>query len=54
MKGELDGAFALDLQGGHRLVIEPAENPLPKLNDGSLDLSNVTAIRVIYIGDYHD
>lgn len=54
LKGELDGAFALDLQGGHRLVIEPAENPAPKLNDGTLDLSKVTAIRVIYIGNYHD
>jgi hypothetical protein len=27
---------------------------LPKLNDGSLDLSKVTCIRVILIGDYHE
>ena len=51
---DLDGGFSLDLHGGHRLVFEPGEDPLPRLNDGSLDLSKVTCIRVILIGDYHD
>jgi toxin HigB-1 len=46
--------YALDLHGGHRLVIEPADNPTPQHTDGSLDLSKVTTIRVLLIADYHD
>jgi proteic killer suppression protein len=54
LAGESSGQFALDMQGGHRLVVEPAHTPVPTLNDGSLDLSKVTKITVVYIGDYHD
>jgi proteic killer suppression protein len=54
LTGDRNGQFALDLQGGCRLVVEPAGNPLPTLQDGSLDLSRVTAIRVVFIGNYHD
>lgn len=49
-----DGQFALDLHDGFRLAFEPAEQPRPTLPDGSLDLSRVTAIRIVYIGNYHD
>lgn len=48
------GQYAFHLHGGSRLVIAPAHNPLPTLPDGSLDLHKVTAVRVVYIGDYHD
>jgi proteic killer suppression protein len=48
------GQFALDLQGGCRLVLEPANGPLPKRPDGTLDLTKVTTIKVVEIGDYHD
>ena len=48
------GQFALDLHGGCRLVIEPGNEPLPSRPDGALDLSKVTTIKVVYVGDYHD
>ncbi len=48
------GQFAFHLHGGCRLVIEPANEPLPRRNDGSLDLQRITAARVVDIGDYHD
>lgn len=48
------GQYAVDLHGGHRLALEPAGDSIPTLPDGSLDLSAVTAIRVVYIGNYHD
>lgn len=54
LTGDRHGQFALDLHGGHRLVFEPAGDPVPKLLDGTLDLSGVTAIRIVFIGDYHD
>jgi toxin HigB-1 len=54
LSGDRVGRFALDLHGGCRLVVEPANEPLPSRPDGALDLSKVTAIRVVYVGDYHE
>jgi toxin HigB-1 len=51
---ERAGKFAIDLHGGCRLVLEPANSPLPKRLDGALDLTKVTTIEVVEIGDYHD
>ncbi len=48
------GQFALELHGGWRLVLEPANVPLPTRADGTIDLSKITTIRVVEIGDYHD
>jgi proteic killer suppression protein len=45
--------FSVELDGGCRLVFEPANNPVPTHRDQNLDLSGVTAIRVVYVGDYH-
>jgi proteic killer suppression protein len=42
--------FALRLDAGRRLVIEPVCNPAPKLKDGSWNLSQVTTVRVMEVG----
>jgi len=54
LTGEWAGKFALDLHGGVRLVFEPAHEPLPCRQDGAIDWSNVTRVRIVFIGDYHD
>jgi toxin HigB-1 len=54
LKGKDAGCFAMDLHGGHRLVLQPATEPLPLRKDQSLDLSRIATIRVVFIGDYHD
>lgn len=54
LRGERLGQFALDLARGTRLVFEPADNPVPREKDGSIDWSRVTSVRVTYVGDYHD
>lgn len=54
LAGDRKGQFAMHLDGGQRLVVAPANNPLPQRPDGSLDLQKVTAVRVEFIGDYHD
>ena len=54
LRGEWKGCYALDLQGGRRLVIRPAPNPVPTRADGTPDLAQITAVCVEYIGDYHD
>lgn len=51
--GDRAGQFALDLDGGCRLVFEPA-NESAKGADGVIDWSRVTEVRVVEIGDYHD
>lgn len=54
LKGDRAGQFALDLDGGKRLVFESANDPVPLKEDNSIDWSKVTAIQVVFIGDYHD
>ncbi len=53
LKGEMEGLMAVDLAHPFRLVIEPYENPVPKLKDGSVDLSKIEAIVIVEIIDYH-
>ena len=54
LQGDRAGQFALDLNGGRRLVFEPDQVPAPQLAGGGIDWAAVTAIRIVFIGDYHD
>ena len=54
LKGDRAGQFAISLEGGVRLVFEPANDPIPKTQDDAIDWANVTIVRIIFIGDYHD
>jgi proteic killer suppression protein len=54
LKGDRDGQFALDLVHPQRLLFEPANETIPRLEDGGIDWSQVTQICIIWIGDYHD
>lgn len=54
LAGKREGEFALDLAGGCRLVFAPDHDPQPMRDDGRVDWSRVTCVRIVYIGDYHD
>ena len=54
LKGNREGQFALRLSGGDRLVFDAQDDPVPTTIDESIDWKNVTSIRVVFIGDYHD
>nr|WP_198013422.1 killer suppression protein HigA [Pseudanabaena sp. PCC 7367] len=54
LKGDRTGQFALDLHGGKRLLFESDQNPTPVRTDGSIDWSQITQVRIVFIGDYHD
>jgi toxin HigB-1 len=54
LKGDRAGEFAVDLEGGKRLVLKPDNDPIPLNEDGSIDWSRVTAVCIVFIGDYHD
>lgn len=53
LKADLKGKLSLDLDGPYRLLIEPANDPLPVLEDGGLDWHGITAIRILGIEDTH-
>ncbi len=54
LKRERLGQFAVDLDGGLRLVFEAANDPVPRDPGGQVAWALVTAICIAYIGDYHD
>lgn len=55
LKGNLAGKFAIDTIHPYRIIFEPAHNPVPLLPDGSIDKTQITAIRILDINkDYHD
>ncbi len=54
LKGSRLGEFAVDLEGGKRLVFRPNNDPIRLNQDGSIDWSKVTTICIVFIGDYHD
>lgn len=54
LKGEREGQFAVSLAGGWRLMFAPANEPVPRREDTSIDWSAVTIVCIEYIGDYHD
>src|SRR5215469_1498494 len=49
----LDEQFAVDISRNERLVFEVAEDPVPRKEDGGIDLARVTEVRVLRIEDYH-
>ncbi len=54
LKGDRVGQFAIRLSGGHRLVMEAADDPVPITADGATDWKHVSSVRIVFIGDYHD
>jgi plasmid maintenance system killer protein len=53
MTGDRKGQIAVDLVHPHRLLFRPDHDPLPAKPDGGLDWTQVTAVVVIEVVDYH-
>ncbi len=47
------GQFAIDIIKNYRLIFEPCNEPLPIKEDGGLDLTKITEIKIIEVEDYH-
>ena len=54
LKGNREGTLSVDLDHPYRLIFEPAHSPIPRTSDGGLDWTEVTAIRILTVEDYHD
>ena len=54
LTGSLKGKLAISISGNHRIIFEPANDPLPTKEDGGLDWSQITDITILDVGeDYH-
>jgi plasmid maintenance system killer protein len=53
LSGDRAGQFSIRLSGNWRLILEPANEPLPTRDDGGINPAKVTAIRILEIVDYH-
>jgi len=51
LTGDRRGEFSLELGGGNRLTFVPDQD---LLENESIDWSQVSKIKIVYIGDYHD
>lgn len=53
LKGNRKGQYAVDVKHPFRLIFDLAHDPIPKRDDGGVDLERVTRIRVSSVEDYH-
>jgi plasmid maintenance system killer protein len=54
LTGDRKGTLAVALEQPYRLIFEPVHDLVPRKPDGGLDWTQVTAIRVLAVEDYHD
>ncbi len=53
-EGKRSGQLSVDLDHPYRLIFIPNHDPVPTREDGGLDWSHVTAIKILGVEDTHD
>lgn len=53
LKGDFQGCYAVDVSGNWRLIFEPIVAPNSEAESTELNTSEVTAIRILDVVDYH-
>jgi proteic killer suppression protein len=53
LKGDRQGEFAMDLIHPRRLIFCPDHDPIPRKEDGEIDLCRITAVKIVEVEDYH-
>lgn len=48
------GQYSVDLVHPYRLLFVPSNDPLPLKPDGGIDLSKVTAVKILEVEDTHE
>ena len=46
--------YSIQLDKGTRLLIEPDHRPMPSREDGGIDWTRVTKVKITFIGNYHE
>ena len=52
--GQRKGQLSVDLDHPYRLIFIPDHNPVPRREDGGLDWSRVTAVKILGVEDTHE
>ena len=53
LKGDRRGEYAVDLIHTRRLIFCPDHDPIPRKEDGEIDLFRITAVKIVEVEDYH-
>jgi len=53
LHGDRRGQLSVDLKHPYRLILEPANESIPRKPDGGLDWTKVTAVRILEVTDTH-
>lgn len=53
LTGDRSGQLSVDLDHPYRLVFSPDHDPVPERDDGGLDWSQITSIKIIEVEDTH-
>jgi proteic killer suppression protein len=53
LSGKRNGQWAVDGHGSVRICFIPADDPLPLLESGEVDIDLVTEITIVFVGNYH-
>lgn len=51
--GDRSGQFAVDIDQSYRLVFKPNHDPIIRTEDGGIDVTQITAIKITEVIDYH-
>jgi proteic killer suppression protein len=52
-KGDLLGEWTINIQENWRICFEIDQDPIPKSDDGGVNLNMVTAIKILSVEDPH-
>lgn len=53
LKGNLQGEWAVDISGNYRIIFEPDQDPLPRMENGEIEIIKITDIKILRTTDYH-
>jgi proteic killer suppression protein len=53
LRADRDGQYAVDLVHPYRLVFAINHDPVPRTEDGGVDMESVRAIMILEVIDYH-
>ena len=53
LSGDRKGQLSVDLDHPFRLILIPADDPIPTKPDGGLDWASLTSVEILEIADTH-
>ena len=53
LSGDKKDILSIDLDGPYRLLFKPADDPIPRKQDGGMDWSGVQTIMIVGVEDTH-